>query len=1023
MKTSNVPRFNWKQSTALLVLLGCCSRTSGGVAESEKVVELGPHHAVVEIVAHGVGPNGESTSITNSYVRLETGMNFMGDSGTWESSEATFQLVPGAAIAWKGQHKVSLAANANTADAVVQRLPNNQLLTGHVRGLAYHDLATGETVLFPELQDSQGLLIAENQVLYPGAFGELADLRYTTTKSSFEQDVILRRQPPSASKFGLNPATTRLEVWTEFTGSPDPKIRQTDAAGTALNAKATIQTEEPQDENLDFGSMRMGPGKTFRLAAEEENLTLVVKNWVIAEDGRRFLVEAVPPQAFSEALEQLPAEADAGDAGLRKPYRNRLQALKSLPVTPDRRATQTALMRRLERGRDDIVLAQVARPGVVVDYATVNTSQNNYTFASDETYYISGAVILTGLTTFEGGTVVKMDTSTSAKLEVQGPLTIDGGAYKPVIITAKDDNTVGETIVGSVPANLGTTFYGSSGGTLVLNNGASVLLKYLRVNHQRRAITYTAGASLTHTLSHAQFVRCLEGLAPANTVNIYNALFNNVTKVLTGTAATVNCQHITANVGTYFNYNNAATLSFINSLVVGVTTLGTTQAGYAPDTASSGAGIFQAVSAGNHYLVAGSPYRNVGSLAIDPTLANELKTMSTSAPEVLTGPVNLDTTLRPRVPRDTDAPDKGFHYAVLDYILKQVTLTVPLRLTNGVAVAVAGTYGVDLQSGSSLIGEGRAENLNRLTRWHNVQEQSAAEGNGGPMLKVTSAYSVRPVFSLRFTEITCPSKSGTTLLDQSSTMPLQSITLEFCQLRNVGVPSVWPIDTLNEAVTFNNNLFERSKLSVNKSNYSQNTPITLVARNNLFWRGNISINYDSGTINPAWTIKDNLFDGIGQTLTGSLITQVVRSNNGFTSGTPTTYSVSGDKIGLSTDYQANGTWGKRYYPASGSTPSLSTLIDAGSQSREAAGLYHFTVKTATSTKEGADVSPNVDIGFHYVGLNSSNVPNDYDGDGIPDYVEDRNGNNVVDGPETNWQQSNGVGPGANALLLFTVFQP
>jgi hypothetical protein len=465
-----------------------------------------------------------------------------------------------------------------------------------------------------------------------------------------------------------------------------------------------------------------------------------------------------------------------------------------------------------------------------------------------------------------------------------------------------------------------------------------------------------------------------------------------------------------------------ATLSFVNSLVIQVTTLGNTQPGFAPDTAASGSGIFQTVAGGNHYLLAGSLYRNSGSSSIDSTLATQLKAMTTEAPAVLTGTLNIETALRPRVARDTDTLDKGFHYVPLDYVVKNVNLTVPLRLTNGVAVAVAGSYGVDLQSGSSFISEGRAEGLNRLTRWHNVQEQSAAEGNGGPMTKITASYMQRPSLTARFTEVTCLSKSGTSLLDNGSSQPFAFVTIEFSQFRNAGLPSLWPTDTSAETVTLRNNLFERAALSVNKSYTSQNTPLTLEARNNLFWRGTLSVAYDNGTYNYYWNVKDNLFDGSSQTLGGGATGYVSRMTNGFTSGTTVTFAGTGDKTGLSTDYQNNGAWGNRYYPASGTAPSLATLIDIGNQTREAAGLYHFTVKSANSTKEAADASTTVDVGYHYVGLDGSGRPNDSDGDGLPDYVEDRDGDAVADSSETNWQVSMNGTTSVPGLQVFTRFE-
>ena len=65
-----------------------------------------------------------------------------------------------------------------------------------------------------------------------------------------------------------------------------------------------------------------------------------------------------------------------------------------------------------------------------------------------------------------------------------------------------------------------------------------------------------------------------------------------------------------------------------------------------------------------------------------------------------------------------------------------------------------------------------------------------------------------------------------------------------------------------------------------------------------------------------------------------------------------------------------------------------------------AGLYHFTVKSANATKEGTDSPNTVDIGFHYAGVDGNSAPNDTDGDGEPDYWEDRNGDGSISGDLT-----------------------
>jgi hypothetical protein len=44
----------------------------------------------------------------------------------------------------------------------------------------------------------------------------------------------------------------------------------------------------------------------------------------------------------------------------------------------------------------------------------------------------------------------------------------------------------------------------------------------------------------------------------------------------------------------------------------------------------------------------------------------------------------------------------------------------------------------------------------------------------------------------------------------------------------------------------------------------------------------------------------------------------------------------------------------------------------------------------------------VDIGFHYVAVDANGIPFDYDGDGVPDYIEDVNGNGSIDSNENDW---------------------
>ena len=151
------------------------------------------------------------------------------------------------------------------------------------------------------------------------------------------------------------------------------------------------------------------------------------------------------------------------------------------------------------------------------------------------------------------------------------------------------------------------------------------------------------------------------------------------------------------------------------------------------------------------------------------------------------------------------------------------------------------------------------------------------------------------------------------------------------------------------------------------------------------------------TTNTAYTgsysfdLKDNYFyqATVVQTATAS------GSYNGYRSSSRVLPTSGNDQV-LTSFYFTNGPLGHFYYVTT-------NLMDKGSRSVADAGLYHFT----TQTNYVKDTNT-VDIGFHYVAT-TNDVPYDFDrtnvwtvSDGVPDYIEDRNGNGTKDAAETDW---------------------
>ena len=586
------------------------------------------------------------------------------------------------------------------------------------------------------------------------------------------------------------------------------------------------------------------------------------------------------------------------------------------------------------------------RPGFVVDWVLLNSAANQ-TLQGDITYYISGTTILSGVTTIEGGTIVKY--TNGVQLKIQGTLNCLTAPYRPAIFTAKDDDTVGDTINGST-GNPGTNYYAST--ALFIDDNQSDLHN-VRISYAKQALYYDYDTGYPHSLSHAQLVHCQQGIVPLNTTFwLRNVLMYDVKTNFYATSyyATGRGEHLTVDVADVMNGSTNISLYLTNSLLVGVTTLGPYTGAYT-QTSSSGASVFQTVGAGSHYL-ADNTYRNAGTTNISYQLQAELPRLTTYPPLVLTNTVTVATTLSPQAQRDTDTPDLGYHYEKIDYAINALTVTnTSLTLTNGVALATFGNNGIWLQDGSQLFSEGTPMNHNHMIRYYNVQEQSTNWGGGIQSSTITINpynYSVAPANAqLRFTDFDGMASSGNHIYTSQTHWTFSSLLLEDCTFNSGSFLLDGPTDS---TFGITNNLFERVAV------YCQDTP-RITSCNNLFRFGTIETT-NFGTNN--WTFMDNAFDSTSLNDWGNAVTASYNAyiNMGTNRFYPTNAN---DKILTSFNY-TNGPLG-RYCQAS------TNLYDMGSRNATNAGLYHYTVRL-DQTKE---TNSTVDIGFHYAAVNPAEV--------------------------------------------------
>src|SRR5436190_22125891 len=257
------------------------------------LVDVGPHHRVWQTLA--VDEQGQTN--VSSYTELATGLNYLNPATVqWEESRAEFRITNGYAAATNGQHQVILAPNINSAGPVALMTPDGKLFLSNPMGLSFFDTATGTNVLVAEVKDCIGQFLPPNVILYDDAFTDVRGaIRYTYTKSGFEQDVLIYDGSGlgSPAEYGLNPETALLEMYSEFHDAPAPL------------KTARVTPENLLDETLNFGQMSIGRGRAFGLAAPEPSIP-VTKVWEKISE-RTFLIESVPYVAARPFLENLQA--------------------------------------------------------------------------------------------------------------------------------------------------------------------------------------------------------------------------------------------------------------------------------------------------------------------------------------------------------------------------------------------------------------------------------------------------------------------------------------------------------------------------------------------------------------------------------------------------------------------------------------------------------------------------------------------------------------------------------------------
>jgi hypothetical protein len=420
-------------------------------------------------------------------------------------------------------------------------------------------------------------------------------------------------------------------------------------------------------------------------------------------------------------------------------------------------------------------------------------------------------------------------------------------------------------------------------------------------------------------------------------------------------------------------------------------------------------------------LTNGSPYRNAGTTNIDPAVLADIAAKTTYPPIVYaneTVPVGI---LSPQAQRDTDIPDLGYHYDPLDYVFGGCDLFTNLTVSAGTAIGwyedygdgnvycSYQPYGISLNDGANLTTTGTSTQPCWIVATRAVQE-----GNGnwtdygylGGIIINGSGSGIAPQLNNDFTKWSTLAADGNDFRDNWA---YGVVGMANCEFYSGGMNSYWGPGY------FTNCLFFRFGISF----WDQIDAASFTFQNCTFYNGNFAM-YRDGSQDPSfWEVENCAFDGT------AILTQNDNFNGNtnytlfnynaydygntnwqgydFGVGIPCTNTlevVGANSVIVTNGYNWQSSWLGDFY-----LPTNSPLINVGSTNANLLGLYHFT----TQTNQVPETNSVVDIGYHYVATDTNGIPLDSNGDGIPDYLEDANGNGLVDSGEIGWNITGDLG--------------
>jgi hypothetical protein len=427
-----------------LTLTAQAQTTSLSTSPHYTVADRGPFWRTWQRTNHLTNyVTGATFDSLEQYVELDNGACYLGRNGEWLDSQDLIEITPNGAAAVHGPTKAYFSPNLNTLGAIKLVTASGQTFKSHPLGLYYRDVASGQVALIAPIQDTIGVLVPPNRIVFSNAFSGLkASVILTYAHNGFEQSVVLSEAPPPPDLLaGFPVASSRLEIWTALDQWPSAQQVREVTVKQGVNGEADLV-----DQLLFFADTWLPVGTAFSVGSADEPVP-----------GQPAQIRVFSPFETNhvptgKSVQQIGNQKVLVESANYENLQLQLRALQGAALPEGRFRADQALSEGRELPASSLAkvpnqplqLASVSAipRGLLLDYVNpLSGSQSSFTFSNGWTYIISNSFqVGSGTATFQPNTCVKY--MSNAYLILYGPVSFPtSGALDT--FTSADDNEWG----------------------------------------------------------------------------------------------------------------------------------------------------------------------------------------------------------------------------------------------------------------------------------------------------------------------------------------------------------------------------------------------------------------------------------------------------------------------------------------------------------------------------------------------------------------------------------------------------